>query len=167
MIGRDDADELEAEVLAAPFRMLGAAIAGGFISLVAFGLAWLSYIPSHSRDVDVLMEMFLRVLLTGVVGMAMGVAVAAIRPVRGWPSGIALFVLAGAAGLANAAILKDVLSVGCDAGRRLPVSPEWCADGGTFALLVKNALAGLFVAGALLPFGLKGREAAVPQAHRT
>jgi hypothetical protein len=142
-------------MLAAPFRMLGAAIAGGFIAFVAFGLAWLPYIPSHSRDVDVLMEMFLRILLTSVAGMAMGVAVAAVRPVRGWPSGIALFILGGVAGLANAAILKDVLSVGCDAGPHLPVSPEWCADGATLALHVKNALAGLFVAAALLPFGLK------------
>src|SRR6266540_2641890 len=76
VIGRDDADELGAEMLAAPFRMLGAAIAGGFLSFVAFGLAWLPYIPSHSRDLDVLMEMFLRILLRAVVGMAMGVAVA-------------------------------------------------------------------------------------------
>jgi hypothetical protein len=168
VIGRDDSDELfKAEMLAAPFRMLGAAIAGGFIAFVAFGLAWLPYIPSHSRDVDVLIEMFLRILLAAVVGTAMGVAVAAVRPVRGWPSGIALFILGGAAGLANAAILKDVLSVGCDAGRRLPVSPEWCADGGTLALFVKNALAGLFVAAALLPFALKRREAAVPLASPT
>jgi hypothetical protein len=147
--------------------MLGAALAGGFLAFVAFGLAWLPYIPSHSRDIDVLIEMLLRILLTAVVGMAMGVAIAAIRPVRGWPSGIALFILGGVAGLANAAILKDILSVGCDAGRRLPVSPEWCADGGTAALFVKNALAGLIVAAALLPFGLKGRKAAVPRARRT
>jgi hypothetical protein len=167
VIGSDDADELGADILAAPFRMLGAAIAGGFIAFVAFGLAWLPNIPSHSRDVDVLIEMFLRILLTAVVGMAMGVAIAAVRPVRGWPSGIVLFILGGLAGLANAAILKDVLSVGCDAGLRLPVSPEWCADSGTLALFVKNALAGLFVAAALLPFGLKRREAAVPQARLT
>jgi phosphate/sulfate permease len=168
VVGRDDSDELfKAEMLAAPFRMLGAAIAGGFVAFVVFGLAWLPYFPGHSRDVDVLIEMVLRILLTAVVGMAMGVAVAAVRPVRGWPSGIALFILGGVAGLANAAILKDVLSVGCDAGPRLPVSPEWCADGGTLALFVTNALAGLFVAAALLPFGLKRREAAVPLARRT
>jgi len=113
------------------------------------------------------MEMLLRILLTAVVGMAMGVAIAAIRPVRGWLSGIALFIFGGVAGLANAAILKDVLSVGCDAGRRLPVSPEWCADGGTLALVVKNALAGLFVAAALLPFGLKGGKHAVGPARQT
>jgi hypothetical protein len=71
VIGLDDADELEAEILAAPFRMLGAAIAGGFLAFVAFGLAWLPYVPSHSRDVDVLIAMFLRILLTAVVGMAM------------------------------------------------------------------------------------------------
>jgi hypothetical protein len=168
VIGRDDLDELfKAETLAAPFRMLGAAIAGGFIAFVAFGLAWLPYFPSHSRDVDVLMEMLLRTLLTAVVGMGMGVAIAAIKPVRGRLSGIALFILGGVAGLANAAILKNVLSVGCDAGRRLPVSPEWCADGGALALFVKNALAGLFVAAALLPFGLKRRDAAAPLARRT
>lgn len=168
MVGRDDSDELfKAEMLAAPFRVLGAAIAGGFIAFVGFGLAWLPHIPSHSRDVDVLMEMFLRILLTAVVGMAMGVAVAAVRPVRGWLSGIALFILGGVAGLANAGILKDVLSVGCDAGRRLPVSPEWCADGGTLALFVTNALAGLLVAAAVLPFGLKRLEATVPLARRT
>lgn len=168
MVGRDDSDELfKAEMLAAPLRMLAAAIAGGFVAFVVFGLAWLPYFPSHSRDVDVLMEMLLRILLTAVVGMAMGVAIAAIRPVRGWLSGIALFILGGVAGLANAAILKDVLLVGCDAGRRLPVSPEWCADGGTLALFVTNALAGLFVAAALLPFGLKRLEAAVPLARRT
>jgi hypothetical protein len=168
VVGRDDSDELfKAEMLAAPFRMLGAAIAGGFLAFVAFGLAWLPYIPSQSRDVDVLIEMSLRILLTAVVGMAIGVAIAAIRPVRGWLSGIALFILGGVAGLANAAILKDVLSVGCDAGLRLPVSPKWCADGGTPALLVKNVLAGLFVAAALLPFGLKRRKAAVPLAHLT
>jgi hypothetical protein len=167
VVGRDDMDELEGEILTAPFRMLGAAIAGGFLAFVAFGLAWLPYIPNHSRDVDVLIEMFLRILVTAVVGMAMGVAVAAVRPVRGWPSGILLLILGGLAGLANVAILKDVLSVGCDAGRRLPVSPEWCADGGTLALFVKNALAGLFVAAALLPFALKRREAAVPLARRT
>jgi hypothetical protein len=109
----------------------------------------------------------MRILLTAVVGMAMGVAIAAIRPVRGWPSGIGLFILGGLAGLATAAILKDVLSIGCDAGRRLPVSPEWCSDGDTLALFVKNSLAGLFVAAALLPFALKRREAAVPLAHRT
>jgi hypothetical protein len=167
VVGRDDMDELEGEILTAPFRMLGAAIAGGFLAFVAFGLAWLPYIPNHSRDVDVLIEMFLRILVTAVVGMAMGVAVAAVRPVRGWPSGILLLILGGLAGHANVAILKDVLSVGCDAGRRLPVSPEWCADGGTLALFVKNALAGLFVAAALLPFALKRREAAVPLARRT
>jgi hypothetical protein len=168
VVGRDDSDELfKAEMLAAPFRMLGAAIAGGFMAFVAFGLAWLAYIPSHSRDIDVLMEMFLRILLAAVVGMAMGVAIAAIRPVRGWLSGIALFILGGVAGLANAGVLKDVLSVGCDAGRRLPVSPEWCADGGTLALFATNALAGLFVAAALLPFGLKRLEAAAPVARQT
>jgi hypothetical protein len=167
VIGLDDADELEAEILAAPFRMLGAAIAGAFLAFVAFGLAWLPYVPSLSRDVDVLVEMFLRILLTAVFGMAMGVAVAAIRPVRGWPSGIALFILGGVAGLANAAILKDILMVGCDAARRLPVSPESCADSGTFALFVTNALAGLFVAAALLPFGLKGRRAAELSARQT
>jgi phosphate/sulfate permease len=168
VVGHDDSDELlKAEMLAAPFRMLGAAIAGGFVAFVVFGLAWPPYFPSHSRDVDVLMEMLLRILLAAVVGMAVGVAIAAIRPVRGWLSGIALFILGGVAGLANAGVLKDVLSVGCDAGRRLPVSPEWCADGGTLALLVTNALAGLFVAAALLPFGLKRREAAVTLAHPT
>jgi hypothetical protein len=84
------------------------------------------------------MEMLLRILLTAVVGMALGVAIAAIRPVRSWLSGIALFILGAVAGLANAAILKDILMVGCDAGRRLPVSPEWCADGGARACLSRT-----------------------------
>jgi hypothetical protein len=155
VLGRDEADELDGEMLAAPFRMLGAAIAGGFVAFVAFGLAWVPYFPSRSRDIDVLMEMFFRILLTAAIGIAVGAAIASIRPVRGWLSGLALVILGGVAGLANAAVLKGVLSVGCELGGRLPVSPEWCTDGGTLALFLKNGLAGLFVAAALLPLGWK------------
>jgi hypothetical protein len=135
------------------------AIVGAVLSLICFSFVWGVAVPQRSSGFDALIEVAMRWLLTGLVGMLAGAAIAASRPIRGWLSVAIVLTLGVVGGVLNGLAVRDLLVAGCHPSLyRAPIYPEWCGASGVrpfLGIFAKSALAGGLVAAALMAVGIR------------
>jgi hypothetical protein len=154
-------EDSSAAGLAGGIGLLLGVVGGGTLGVIIFGLAWAAYLPSSSV---VLIETLLRLGITGLFTASLGVAMTALRPIRHWTIAIVVVVLGGAGGFMNGLVLEDLALRDCQTGTG--PQPEWCEDSASLrTMFISNILAGAFVAGALVPLGVRRRRLRIPDQH--